>query len=166
MNSVRSDRNIKCPDWKIKFSESRNFANNKQNWYCNIFSFFYSQTRARIPRSSITLSPQIVVIELIIWKMNQWLFYSFPYLVSTLNLLHSCIHTMRSELLTSFWSDWKIKCLNGWKCLADIQANSKKLIWQNFHNHLTFKFTSHKACRNAKLNLKSTTTVLIDWTFK
>lgn len=50
----------------------------------------------------------------------------------------------------------------GENALQTFKQIKKKLIWQNFHNHLTFKFTAHKACRNAKLNLKSTTTVLID----
>ena len=37
-------------------------------------------------------------------------------------------------------------------------SNARKLSWQKFHNDLVCEFTAHYASRNAKINLKSTTT--------
>ena len=45
-----------------------------------------------------------------------------------------------------------------WMNFLRRQGNSGKLSWQKFHNCLACEFTGHYACKNAEMNLKSTST--------
>ena len=54
------------------------------------------------------------------------------------------------------WTDWK--SLNGWTFLEDIYIKFRETELAEFHNCLACEFTGHYACKNAEMNLKSTST--------